>query len=73
MAYLPQEAWIQNATLQDNILFDQAFHKQIYDEVIETCALMQDLRVLPAGDQTEIGERVCIYVLVQIRGHVLES
>jgi ATP-binding cassette, subfamily C (CFTR/MRP), member 1 len=57
VAYVPQQAWIQNATLKDNILFGKALDKQLYDQVIEACALTQDLAMLPGGDQTEIGEK----------------
>lgn len=57
VAYVPQQAWIQNATLQDNILFGKPLNKQLYDQVIEACALTQDLAMLPGGDQTEIGEK----------------
>jgi len=46
-----------NATIQENILFGQPYHKQRYDDVIYVCSLADDLRILPAGDQTEIGER----------------
>ena len=28
-----------------------------YNEAISVCALNQDLEILPAGDETEIGER----------------
>ena len=54
---MAQTAWIQNATLRDNILFGSPFNQQRYDEVIEACALTQDLQILVAGDQTEIGEK----------------
>jgi ATP-binding cassette subfamily C (CFTR/MRP) protein 1 len=30
----------------------------LYDRVIDACALRPDLEVLPAGDNTEIGEKV---------------
>ena len=58
ISYLPQEAWILNTTLQDNILFDKQYMKHLYDDIIEACALKEDLAVLPAGDKTEIGEKV---------------
>jgi len=32
----------------------------LYDRVIDACALRPDLDVLPAGDSTEIGEKVKI-------------
>ncbi|NXN95747.1 MRP3 protein, partial [Rhinopomastus cyanomelas] len=57
VAYVPQQAWIQNATLKDNILFGQAPNEQKYQTVLEACALKTDLEVLPGGDQTEIGEK----------------
>ncbi|KAF9172822.1 hypothetical protein BGX21_006151 [Mortierella sp. AD011] len=57
VAYVPQQAWIINATLRDNILFGSAFNQERYRQVLETCGLEPDLAVLPAGDMTEIGER----------------
>ncbi|XP_006558751.1 multidrug resistance-associated protein 1 [Apis mellifera] len=57
IAYVSQQAWIQNASLQDNVLFGKSLHKNLYNRVIEACALTPDLKVLPAGDQTEIGEK----------------
>ena len=58
MAYVPQEAWIQNTSLQENILFGKEMNKRVYDKVIEACALGPDIDRLPAGDLTEIGEKV---------------
>ncbi|KAL8573180.1 hypothetical protein ACOMHN_036165 [Nucella lapillus] len=57
VAYMAQQAWIQNATLQDNIVFHGEFRQRKYDKVVSACALQQDLDMLPAGDQTEIGEK----------------
>lgn len=57
VAYVPQQAWIQNATLKNNILFGRPFDKKRYDKVVEACALKADFDMLPAGDQTEIGEK----------------
>ncbi|XP_061472000.1 ATP-binding cassette sub-family C member 3 isoform X2 [Rhineura floridana] len=57
VAYVPQLAWIQNATLKDNILFGHLHNEQKYQTVLEACALKQDLEMLPGGDQTEIGEK----------------
>ncbi|OCT54510.1 Oligomycin resistance ATP-dependent permease [Cladophialophora carrionii] len=56
-AFCPQYAWIQNATLKENIIFGKPFKSKWYKEVINACALEPDLQILPAGDQTEIGER----------------
>lgn len=57
VAYVPQQAWIQNATLQDNILFGRPLNQQLYDEIVTACALDPDLAMLPGGDKTEIGEK----------------
>ncbi|XP_013401317.1 multidrug resistance-associated protein 7 [Lingula anatina] len=51
-----QEAWIQHATMKDNILFGKPFNARKYASVIAACALEEDLKILPAGDCTEIGE-----------------
>lgn len=34
VAYVSQQAWIQSATLKDNILFGKAFDQQKYDRAI---------------------------------------
>ncbi|KAI6212981.1 Multidrug resistance-associated protein 1 [Aphelenchoides besseyi] len=56
-AYVSQQAWIQNLTLRDNILFDSEFQPSFYDHTLEACALKYDLNTLPSGDLTEIGEK----------------
>ncbi|EFX63846.1 ABC protein, subfamily ABCC, partial [Daphnia pulex] len=56
-AYVSQQAWIINCTLRDNILFGETFDVERYNRVLTVCALDQDIGILPAGDQTEIGER----------------
>ncbi|VFV41650.1 canalicular multispecific organic [Lynx pardinus] len=57
VAYVPQQAWIQNCTLQEDILFGRALDPRRYQQALEACALLADLEMLPAGDQTEIGEK----------------
>ncbi|XP_027404372.1 multidrug resistance-associated protein 1-like isoform X2 [Bos indicus x Bos taurus] len=57
VAYVSQQAWIQNCILQENILFGSVMQKQLYERVLEACALLPDLEQLPNGDQTEIGEK----------------
>src|SRR5262249_30482919 len=55
--YVAQQGWIMNATLQENILFGKPLEEEFYKETLRVCALEADLDMLPAGDQTEIGER----------------
>ena len=57
IAYVGQQAWIQNTTLKENILFGSTYDERRYRQVIEACALKEDLKVLDSGDETEIGEK----------------
>nr|Q864R9.1 RecName: Full=Multidrug resistance-associated protein 1; AltName: Full=ATP-binding cassette sub-family C member 1; AltName: Full=Glutathione-S-conjugate-translocating ATPase ABCC1; AltName: Full=Leukotriene C(4) transporter; Short=LTC4 transporter [Macaca fascicularis]AAN65349.1 multidrug resistance protein 1B [Macaca fascicularis] len=57
VAYVPQQAWIQNDSLQENILFGCQLEEPYYRSVIQACALLPDLEILPSGDRTEIGEK----------------
>ncbi|XP_032929590.1 multidrug resistance-associated protein 1 [Catharus ustulatus] len=57
LAYVPQQAWVQNATLEDNIIFGREMSESRYKRVIEACALLPDIEILPSGDKTEIGEK----------------
>ncbi|RZR99436.1 hypothetical protein BHM03_00028979 [Ensete ventricosum] len=56
-AYVAQTAWIQNGTIQANIVFGQPMDRKRYEEVIRVCCLEKDLEMMEFGDQTEIGER----------------
>uniref|UniRef100_A0A8D3EC86 ABC-type glutathione-S-conjugate transporter n=1 Tax=Scophthalmus maximus TaxID=52904 RepID=A0A8D3EC86_SCOMX len=57
VGYAPQQAWVQNASLKDNILFGGERKESWYHRVLEACALLPDLDLLPARDGTEIGEK----------------
>ncbi|XP_006892781.1 PREDICTED: multidrug resistance-associated protein 1 [Elephantulus edwardii] len=57
VAYVPQQAWIQNDSLRENILFGRQLQERYYKAVLEACALLPDLEMLPSRDQTEIGEK----------------
>ncbi|ELU04115.1 hypothetical protein CAPTEDRAFT_1666 [Capitella teleta] len=57
IAYIPQQAWIQNKTVRDNILFSKTYNEPKYRAVIKACALETDLKILMDGDSTEIGEK----------------
>lgn len=47
IAYVSQQAWIQNASLEDNILFGMPMDRKRYNQVIAACALRQDIEMLP--------------------------
>ncbi|KAN0055185.1 hypothetical protein ACTA71_008282 [Dictyostelium dimigraforme] len=57
IAYVPQQAWIINATLKDNIIFGKELDEEKYQKVLEVCALKRDIELFPQGDLVEIGER----------------
>lgn len=60
LAFFSQNPFILNATVKANILFSHAndpVDEAKYRRAIECCALKHDLEMLPAGDQTEIGEK----------------
>ncbi len=56
-SFCAQTPWVVNDTLRGNILFGRRYNRERYEKVIEACALLDDLAVLPAGDKTEIGEK----------------
>lgn len=57
MSFCDQVPFIRNATVRDNILFGKPFDIDRYKEAIRVCCLLSDLKILPAGDLTEIGGR----------------
>ncbi|QRW00058.1 ABC transporter transmembrane region [Ceratobasidium sp. AG-Ba] len=57
VAYAAQEAWVQNETIRENILFGAEYDEARYKKVIKQCGLERDLTLFEAGDQTEVGEK----------------
>ena len=57
IGYVPQHAWIVNASVRDNILLGRAFDEAWYSEVLGCVCLGVDLASFPTGDRTESGER----------------
>lgn len=55
-AYVAQKAWIANATIRENILFEEPFDEKRYYEAQIISKLRQDIKRFPEGDETEIGE-----------------
>ena len=46
VAYVPQQAWIQNASVRNNILFGNKYKADKYNKVIQSCALEPDFALL---------------------------
>lgn len=55
--YVAQTSWIQNGTIEENIIFGLPMDYTKYQNTIRVCALQKDLEMMEFGDQTEIGER----------------
>ncbi|GBM06908.1 Multidrug resistance-associated protein 1 [Araneus ventricosus] len=57
LSYVGEEPWIQNATVEKNILFLKTKDQKLYHKTLEACALLPDIENLPAGEETEIGQK----------------
>ncbi|KAG2500519.1 hypothetical protein HYH03_001296 [Edaphochlamys debaryana] len=57
ISYVPQNPWLQNLSLRDNIMFGEAWDQSKYEQVIDSCALTLDLQILPQGDESKAGIR----------------
>ncbi|KDR67062.1 hypothetical protein GALMADRAFT_232276 [Galerina marginata CBS 339.88] len=57
VAYCPQTAWVQNASVRDNILLGQPYDELRYWHVLEQASLLRDLELLADGDLAEIGKK----------------
>lgn len=57
LSYAPQEPWCFGGTVKENVLCSSKFHPERYQKVIEACCLKRDIRMLPLGDDTFVGER----------------
>ena len=45
LAYVAQQAWIVNDSLQSNVLFGQELDDQRWEDCVHACSLQQDLEV----------------------------
>ena len=43
VAYAPQQAWIFNATVKENIIFGLDFNQGLYDAAIDASCLRKDI------------------------------
>jgi ABC-type multidrug transport system fused ATPase/permease subunit len=57
ISYAPQLPWMCQTTIQDNIISSEAFDEKRYEQVLQACALTQDLAIMPLGDQTPVAEK----------------
>ncbi|KAI6039823.1 ABC transporter [Pisolithus marmoratus] len=57
VSYCAQSAWIQNASIRDNICFGRPFEEERYWKAVRDACLEADLQMLPNYDLTEVGEK----------------
>jgi ATP-binding cassette, subfamily C (CFTR/MRP), member 1 len=57
LAYVAQQSWVMNASVKENIVFGHRWDPHFYNQTVAACALTDDFKQLPDGDQTEVGER----------------
>ena len=57
ISYAAQVAWIQSASIRDNILFGRPFEEEKYWKCVHDAGLLADLDMLPQGDHAEVGEK----------------
>ncbi|CAK0812565.1 unnamed protein product, partial [Prorocentrum cordatum] len=57
VSYLPQQPFVLNATIRDNVLFGSPPDEGRYQRAVDAAGLGPDLEVLPSADDTEIGEK----------------
>lgn len=56
-SYVESQHWIQNGKFRDNICFGSDFEERKYIETVLACQFETDIKQLPGGDMTEIGEK----------------
>ena len=55
--FVESQHWIQNGKFRENVCFGSEFDERKYVETVLACQFEPDLKLMPAGDLTEIGEK----------------
>ena len=51
----PQEAWIFEGSIRENILIGAEYDEKWYNKVTEAACLIPDFHIFPNGDETLVG------------------
>ncbi|CAI2173470.1 10812_t:CDS:10 [Funneliformis geosporum] len=57
ITYVPQQAWLENTTFRDNILFGEPFNDERYWKIVDSCCLTNDFENFDQADFTEYDEK----------------
>eukprot|EP00804_Cyclotella_cryptica_P018853 CCRYP_020942-RD/>CCRYP_020942-RD protein AED:0.33 eAED:0.33 QI:0/0.9/0.90/1/0.9/0.90/11/87/1336 len=57
IAYAPQDPWIMDGTVRENILLGRPFDADFYDSIVNACGLNVDFAQLRDGEDTIVGDR----------------
>ena len=57
VSYCDQSPFHMNGTIRDSITVFSEYDERWYETILEACALNEDLRQMPLGDQTQIGSK----------------
>ncbi len=66
IAFCDQRPWILNDTVQGNILFGKPYDEHKFDRALFAANLEDDLKVLPGGINTQIGNLSLSYANVEL-------
>jgi ATP-binding cassette subfamily C (CFTR/MRP) protein 1 len=55
-AYVAQQPFLMRESVRRNVLFGQPFEAARYERALAMAALEPDLRAMPRGDETDVGE-----------------
>ena len=53
----PQEAWIFEGSIRENILIGAEYDEKLYNEVAEAACLQADFSIFSNGDETLVGHK----------------
>lgn len=57
LAYCPQDPWIMDGTVRENILLGKTLDTDFYNSIVNACGLNVDFSQLRDGEDTIVGDR----------------
>jgi len=57
IAFMPQESFLFSSTIRENILMGRSVEDEKLDRIIEACCLKKNIKKMPDGLETLVGER----------------